>query len=220
MFPEKAGSSGIGQHCREGDTGKKHPIGGRFDASPTKLSGEPMCNFPPALPPPFRTAPAPFMCTRYFLCVLYAVTHCANRISKSAVFSQNRAVFNGGAIVSPYDATFELPDDTVFEGNTIHYVGFWVLPVFVVSGSFTVVSIPPECRTGDCWYSLVEVLLLVLVYRAGSNAEEILYVLYGLTVGKTVVARRPPHSGRRGKNWTIRIPVYTGGYICTSPCYI
>lgn len=40
-------------------------------------------------------------------------------IKKSAVFRNNDSNRNGGAVSSPVYATFELPDDTVFEGNTL-----------------------------------------------------------------------------------------------------
>lgn len=43
-------------------------------------------------------------------------------IKKSAVFENNVASEDGGAISSPFDATFELPEDTVFEGNYVRYV--------------------------------------------------------------------------------------------------
>lgn len=44
------------------------------------------------------------------------------RIEKSAVFKNNVASENGGAIASPVYATFELPEDTIFEGNSVRYV--------------------------------------------------------------------------------------------------
>lgn len=40
-------------------------------------------------------------------------------IDKSAVFTNNVAGKNGGAIYSPAYATLELPEATVFEGNTV-----------------------------------------------------------------------------------------------------
>lgn len=43
-------------------------------------------------------------------------------IKKSAVFRNNDSNRNGGAVSSPVYATFELPDDTVFEGNTLRNV--------------------------------------------------------------------------------------------------
>eukprot|EP00904_Undaria_pinnatifida_P011697 jgi/Undpi1/7658/HiC_scaffold_23.g10131.m1 len=42
-------------------------------------------------------------------------------IKLSAVFEDNVASEDGGAISSPFDATFVLPDDTVFEGNYVRY---------------------------------------------------------------------------------------------------
>lgn len=40
-------------------------------------------------------------------------------IDKSAVFTNNVAGKNGGAIYSPAYATLEIPEATVFEGNTV-----------------------------------------------------------------------------------------------------
>lgn len=43
-------------------------------------------------------------------------------IKKSAVFRNNESNRDGGAVSSPVYATFELPDDTVFEGNSLRNV--------------------------------------------------------------------------------------------------
>lgn len=47
--------------------------------------------------------------------------HC-DRIKKTADFLNNVASENGGAISSPADATFDLPDNVVFDGNYVRYV--------------------------------------------------------------------------------------------------
>lgn len=46
----------------------------------------------------------------------------APSIQKSAVFKNNVATSNGGAISSPSYATFVLPDNTKFKGNYVRYV--------------------------------------------------------------------------------------------------
>ena len=51
---------------------------------------------------------------------------CGGSIKKSAVFQNNVASEDGGAIFSSFDSTFQVPEDTVFEGNYVRYVSPFV----------------------------------------------------------------------------------------------